>query len=448
MSKTTKKEIEPRLLAVKWLTQVVSNGRSVNDILANDQHSIQPQHKSLAKQLLFGCLRYFHQLKTISDNLLEKPFKAKDQDLLIIIILGLYQLKYLSTPDHAAISESVELSRSINKKWAAGLINGVLRRYQREADELTQSLSKSLQFQYSHPGWMVKKLQQDWPHEFADLLQQNNIQAPMFIRVNSVKNDRQQYLTKLEQANIAAQPHAVATNALLLEQAVDVMALPGFIDGDVTVQDAAAQLPIELLDLQPQQKVLDGCAAPGGKTTHILQSQPTVALTSVEMSARRAEKISQTLSRMQMQCQLKVADITDIDSWWDGQLFDRILLDVPCSASGVIRRNPDIKVHRKVTDIKPLLAIQAEILAKCWALLKPNGILVYATCSVFKDENQHQMNQFLQNHQAETVDLAPEIAAQLASNAQSRASIGYQIFPGDNQMDGFYFCGLRKLTLS
>ena len=438
----------PRQVALSWLVQVLSKGRSVNELLAlKNEIALQPQHRALAKQMLFGCLRYYHQLKTITDNLLEKPFKAKDTDLELIIIIGLYQMKYLATPDHAAISESVELSRSIKKEWAAGLINGVLRRFQRDVTKIEMGLAKSLQFQFSHPGWIVKKLKQDWPLEFEQVLTSNNQQAPMTLRVNTSKNSVKEYLGKLEPLEIIAQIHPIACDGITLEKATDVTALPGFLQGEVTVQDAAAQLPIELMQLQAGHIILDACAAPGGKTTHILQRQNNVKLTAVEMSATRAEKIQLTIERLGLtppayDCQLKVSDVTDIEHWWNGEKFDRILLDVPCSASGVIRRNPDIKVHRKVTDIKPLIEIQANILRQCWHLLKPGGLIVYATCSVFKDENQNQIKRFLCENQAEVILMPQRIHEQLSD----RAEVGYQILPGEYQMDGFYFCGLKKLA--
>lgn len=440
-----------RLIALNWLLQVIQKGRSVNAVLANSKQTLTPQQQALAKQLMFGCLRYFHQLKTIAENLLDKPFKNKDTDLLVILIIGLYQLKYLSTPDHAAISESVELTRDIRKKWAAGLVNGVLRRFQRESSEIQVKLEKSVQFQYSHPGWMVKKLKHDWPDHFEDILLNNNHQASMTLRVNTLKNSITDYLEKLKQADLVAKKHTIAPDAIVLEQAVDVGRLPGFELGEVSIQDGAAQLVVEMLDLKPGQRVLDACAAPGGKTTHILQRQKQVNLTAVEMSAQRAEKILETLQRLQLQCEVLVSDINDIESWWDGDLFDRILLDVPCSASGVIRRNPDIKIHRKVTDIDPLLEIQSQILKQAWQLLKPGGILVYATCSVYKAENIEQIEAFLSSQKAELITL-PESINQLLCQTNQRFSeqsmMGYQILPGDAEMDGFYFCGLKKLNVS
>ncbi|TQV71029.1 16S rRNA (cytosine(967)-C(5))-methyltransferase RsmB [Aliikangiella marina] len=430
----------PRLMAVRWLTQVVKDGVSVNQLMARKDDKLDPKDKGLAKQLLFGSLRFFHQLNTLATNLLNKPLRTKDTDVLMVLISGLYQLKYLTIPDHAAISESVELTRALDKSWASGIVNGVLRTYQREAKSLETQLAKSIQFQFSHPGWMVKRIRQDWPDEAENILAENNRQAPMTIRVNNLKTSKTEYLTKLSLLNVNTAPHPLAQDGLVLENPTDVAQLPGFNDGEVTVQDAAAQLAVELMDLQPGFRVLDGCSAPGGKTTHLIQRQPDIALTAVEMSAKRAEKISQTLERLGMNCQLKIADITHVDDWWDGQQFDRILIDVPCSASGVIRRNPDIKVHRLATDIAPLVSLQQTIMEKCWPLLKPGGRLVYATCSIFKAENEQQVQAFLENHSAK-VEVMPE---PIARHLSSRASVGYQILPGEYQMDGFYLCALQK----
>ena len=430
----------PRLIAIRWLTQVIKDGTSVNQLMAQSDDKLEPQDRGLAKQLLFGSLRFYHQLSTITNNLLNKPFKAKDTDILMVLVSGLYQLKYLAVPDHAAISESVELTRLLDKSWASGIVNGVLRSYQRESKNLESQLAKSVQFQFSHPGWMVKRIRQDWPESADSILAENNRQAPMTIRLNSLKTDQSSYLTKLDLLTVNSVIHPLAKDGLVLEKPMDVSLLPGFSDGEVTVQDAAAQLAVEMMDLKKGQRVLDGCSAPGGKTTHLIQRQPDIQLTAVELSASRADKITQTLARLGMQCNLKIADILDTESWWDGQLFDRILIDVPCSASGVIRRNPDIKVHRLATDIAPLVAIQKQILEKCWQLLKPGGRLIYATCSIFKAENEEQILHFMDNQPVKMVTM-PEIIDQQLS---SRASVGYQILPGEIQMDGFYLCGLEK----
>ncbi len=443
MSKKPTKLIKSsRQLACRWLTLVVSDGRSVNDLLARHDlcQQLSSSEQAFAKQILFGSLRYFHQLKAILDQLVEKPLKQKDQDVQVVLIMGIYQLRYLSVPDHAAISETVELTKTIGKSWASGLVNGCLRNYLRQLPAIETKLAKAKTYLYSHPNWLIKQFESDWGERASAILEANNQQAPMCLRVNQQKITRADYLTELAENSIQASAHPLASDAVVLASACDVYQLPGFEQGKVTVQDAAAQLPVELMDLKPGLKVLDGCAAPGGKTTHILQRQPTTQLDSVEMSEKRLPRIRQTLQRLGFDCRLHCADILQHAQWWDGQLFDRILIDVPCSASGVIRRNPDIKLHRLKTDIAALVKLQAEILSSSWQLLKPGGRLVYATCSVFKAENQKQIEAFLAEHSAHLVSLPASLETQL----NREASVGYQLFPGELMMDGFYLCALEK----
>jgi len=447
-SSDKKSVASPRLQALWWLTSVIKDGRSVNDLLstqATKSYSVSSaSDRAFAKQLLFGSLRYYHQIKAILDQLLEKPLKQKDLNVYAILILGVYQLRYLSVPDHAALSESVELTRKIKKSWASALVNGILRNYQRQVSEIDKKLTKAKTYQFSHPNWIINQLETDWPDNYQTILSANNQRAPMVIRVNQQIILLNDYISELANNDLSARIHPLAKDALILESPCDVAKLPGFDKGWVSVQDAAAQLVVDLLDLQPNQIVLDGCAAPGGKTTHILQRQPDVALISVEMSAKRIEKIQQTFARLNFDSsihfKLKCADILDIDHWWDGELFDRILIDVPCSASGVIRRNPDIKIHRKKQDLANLVELQQKILKVVWGLLKPKGRLVYATCSVFKDENERQIEGFLQDNQANLIRLPSEIDAQMVRHSH----IGHQIFPSEALMDGFYLCGLEK----
>lgn len=443
---TNQSKLNPRLQALYWLTSVIKDGRSVNDLLSIPIHiESQATDRAFSKQLLFGSLRYYHQLKAILDQLIEKPLKQKDSDVYAILILGVYQLRYLSVPDHAALSESVELTRTIKKPWASGLVNGILRNYQRKTSEIDKQLAKAKTYQFSHPNWIINQLEADWSDDYQAILKENNQRAPMTIRVDQQKISQDDYLIKLQETGLEANKHPLAKDALVLETACDVGKLPGFDQGLVSVQDAAPQLAVDLLDLKPNLKVLDGCSAPGGKTTHILQRQPDVMLTSVEMSAHRLEKIKQTFKRLNLDSNtnvsLKCEDILDLEKWWDGELFDRILIDVPCSASGVIRRNPDIKLHRKKLDLVKLVELQTRILETTWSLLKPNGRLVYATCSVFKDENERQIEQFLNHRTAELVGFPAEIDRFMVRHSEQ----GYQIFPGEEQMDGFYLCGLKKL---
>ncbi|MET1256448.1 16S rRNA (cytosine(967)-C(5))-methyltransferase RsmB [Aliikangiella maris] len=439
--RTDLKITDARMLALYWLQQVIIEGKSVNQLMAesamNDEHL---PYRSLSKQLMFGCLRYYFQLKTITENLLSKPLKAKDHDITLIIIIGLYQLNYLSVPDHAAISESVELTKKINKNWASGLVNGILREYQRSKEKLADKLGRSIQFKTAHPGWMVKQFQQDWPEQADFIIEQNNQQALMIVRVNTCKISRDEYQKQLSQNDIECEQHKLAADALILKQAVDVHQLPGFLDGLVTVQDAAPQLAVDWLKVEAGQRVLDACAAPGGKTTHLLQRYQPAQLIALEVSPSRADKIKQTLARMQLSCEVQCADLIETSQWWDGVEFDRILLDVPCSATGVIRRNPDIKIHRKVTDIQPLVKLQREMLVKCWQMLKPGGVLLYATCSLLKAENEAQIQWFVDKESAILVEPPESFDRQLNHTAQ----MGYQIFPGELLMDGFYLCALSK----
>jgi len=446
-----RKAISARLQALWWLVAVSKDGRSVNDLLANRKdYLVADAEVAFAKQLLFGSLRFFHQIKAILDQLLAKPLKQKDADIFAILILGIYQLRHLSVPDHAALSQSVELTRKVNKDWASGLVNAVLRNYQRQKNEIGEKLVKAKTYQYSHPNWIINQLESDWPTKAASILNANNQRAPMTLRVNQQKISLDKYQQKLADQGLLSITHPLASDALILDTPCDVHKLPGFEEGLVTIQDAAAQLAVDLMDIQDGQRVLDGCAAPGGKTTHILQRSKNVDLTSVEMSKNRMVKIEQTLQRLEMKSTLKCADVLDLNSWWDGELFDRILIDVPCSASGVIRRNPDIKIHRKKQDLASLVRLQAEILNTCWELLKPGGRLVYATCSVFKVENVQQIEEFLLDHSAELIffqepihSALQKIQPEMAGNLNS-SLIGYQIFPGDKNMDGFYLCGLEK----
>lgn len=454
-SKDEVNKVSARLQAVWWLSAVIKDGRSLNEILSlsfnNKFNSLEENSSGVAfaKHILFGSLRYYHQIKAILDQLLEKPLKQKDADVYCILISGVYQLMYLSVPDHAAISESVDLTKKIKKKWAAGLVNAVLRGFQRKKNEIEDKLNKADTYIYSHPNWIINQLKIDWPGNYKEILIANNERAPMTIRINSILLNKQAYNKLLKEQSITTKEHLLAKDALILDKPCDVFSLPGFNEGKVTLQDAAAQLVVEQLDLSSNLRVLDGCSAPGGKTTHILQREPSTDLTSIEKSGPRLEKIEKVLSRFNMddnsfKVSLLNVDFLDFKQWWDEELYDRILIDVPCSASGVIRRNPDIKIHRKKTDLKALTEIQMKILQSAWEMLKPGGILVYATCSVFKVENEDQITDFLKIYKAKLLELPYDLNQTIKEKLNHAADLGYQFFPGQMQMDGFYFCGLEK----
>jgi 16S rRNA (cytosine967-C5)-methyltransferase len=327
--------------------------------------------------------------------------------------------------------------RALNKDWAAGLVNAVLRNFQRRGDSLLQSACADEVALHAHPAWLIERLRSDWPQDWAAILAANNTRPPFTLRVNRQRLTRDEYLDVLSRAGLPAEAVAHSAQAVRLERPVPVSALPGFMRGDVSVQDAAAQLAAGLLELAAGQRVLDACAAPGGKTSHILETEPGVALVAMDIDASRLQRIESNLARLSLQAELLAGDAGRPDEWWDGRLFDRILLDVPCSGSGVIRRHPDIKVLRRADDIDALVDRQVTILDAMWPLLAPDGMLLYCTCSVLKVENSGQFANFLARHAD-----AEEVTITAAWG--HGCTHGRQIFPGENQMDGFYFACVRK----
>ena len=348
-----------RAIAAQCLTDII-NGASLNQKLPHYELKTAEKDRALLSQLCYGVLRNYPKLLGISQQLLRKPLKDKDTDILALILLGIYQLSETRIPDHAAVAETVAATRALKKPWAKGLINGVLRQWQRNNSSLTQQLS-SAQAQ-AHPDWLHQALHQAWPDLADDIEQANNQQAPMCLRVNQLRLSRSDYIEQLSSQAIIAQPCRYSPYGLVLEQARDVFELPGFSDGLASVQDEAAQLCADLLQLKPAQRVLDACCAPGGKSCHILETEPELAeLVALDIDPERLKKVEENLQRLELNASLVCGDATAHQQWWDGKLFDRILLDAPCSATGVIRRNPDIKVHRQPGDIKQLEKLQQKI---------------------------------------------------------------------------------------
>jgi 16S rRNA (cytosine967-C5)-methyltransferase len=434
--------VNTRAQAAKILIEVLQKQRSLSAAMAA---VTEKNNKGFIQELCYGVLRWHGQLDAIAKKLLEKPLKEKDRDIYILILIGLYQLLHLQTPAHAAINETVAAARDLKKIWATGLINALLRRFQREQISLLNIVEKDLLAHYSHPAWLLKILQQAWPEQWETIVNANNQRPPLTLRVNQLKITRDDYLHLLTQQNIAAQIIEATTAGIVLAEACDVTKLPKFVEGFISVQDAAAQLAAELLELQPQQLVLDACAAPGGKTAHILETEANLGeLVVMDIEEKRLEKIKDNLNRLQPSpalsgtlshrerghplVKLLCADAAQPQAWWDGKLFDRILLDAPCSATGVIRRHPDIKFLRRAEDIQQLAAVQEQLLNALWLLLKPDGILLYATCSVLPQENNLQIEKFL------------------AAHKDASKKMEQQIFPGENTMDGFYYAQVKKIT--
>jgi len=383
-------------------------------------------------------MRWYPRLDALLLQLLERPLKAKDGDLRALILMGCYQLRYMRVADHAAVTETVEAARALGKPWAAGLVNGLLRRFQREQDELLERLADNPVAHNAYPAWLLDRIKTAWPEQWQNIIEASNQRPPMSLRVNLRHQSYDSYAEQLSSQGIASSPIPDVPTALLLEQPQDVHTLPGFLDGAVSVQDAGAQIAAELLDLQPGQRVLDACAAPGGKSCHILEREPELAsLVSLDVDATRLERVKENLQRLKLSAELHQGDASAPAGRWAQRQYDRILLDVPCSATGVIRRHPDIKCLRRDADIPALVVLQSQILDAIWPLLAPGGKLLYCTCSLLPDENDLQVTQFLQRQPG-----AQE--SPIKTSWGHARSCGRQILPGEQGMDGFYYALLEK----
>lgn len=426
----------PRVLAARLLRQL-AEGRSISDLLAGGLEQLDPRDRGLVKELCFGVARWRPRLEALAARLLSKPIKPREGEVQALILLGLYQLIHMRVAPHAAVAETVEAARLLKKTWAVGLINALLRRFQRESETLLSAVDADPRFRLATPGWLLKRLKRDWPEQWESILQAALVHPPMSLRVNLALNSREAYLEMLQRQGIAARPIPHVRSGLCLEQPMDALQLPGFAEGRVSVQDGGAQLAAPLLDLKPGQRVLDACAAPGGKTGHILELESQLELVAMDRDGQRLQRVRENLRRLKLDARVVEGDAAEPSGEWSREQYDRILLDVPCSASGVIRRHPDIKLLRRAADIPALTALQGRILAAAWSLLKPGGRLLYATCSLFSDENEGQLQHFLQ----QTGDAVERpIEAQWGHPRE----IGRQTLPGEETMDGFYYACLEK----
>lgn len=428
----------PRYIATKILLQVITERRSLTTALLTAK--LDNTQANLVKELCFGVCRWYFRLQALTARLLAKPLRDKDQDIQIALLIGLYQILYLRIPDHAAVVETVDVARALKKPWATKLMNGVLRSFLRQREALLALVDYTLPERYSHPKWLVDAIQAAWPSEAEAILQANNQHPPLCLRINRLKISRDDYLKTLARQDITAQPILDVPYGILLEKAREITELPGFNQGHFFVQDSSAQFAANLLQLAPKQRVLDACAAPGGKTTHILETEPQLStLVAVDHDPQRLEKVRQNVQRLGLTTAITwiTADASLPATWWDGQPFDRILLDAPCSGTGVIRRHPDIKLLRTPEDITSLAQQQQALLEALWPLLKPDGLLVYATCSIFPAENQQVVQAFLQRH--------PEaVEKEIVADWGIATHPGRQILPGADNGDGFYYAVLGK----
>ncbi|MDH1339254.1 16S rRNA (cytosine(967)-C(5))-methyltransferase RsmB [Ectopseudomonas oleovorans] len=430
--------MNPRLAAARALTAVLSGKASLGSSLPPQLDKVEHHDRALAQDLAFGAARWQPRLQLLAEKLLEKPFKAADKDVEALLLIGLYQLLHSRIPEHAAIGETVGCAGALKKPWAKGLLNAVLRRAQREHETIFAELDRDPVLHSAHPRWLQKALKAHWPQHWQAICAANNAHPPLILRVNRRHGSRDAYLEELRSAGLAAEPCTFSRDGVRLLQPCDVTTLPGFKEGRVSVQDEAAQLAADLLELAPGQRVLDACAAPGGKTCHLLEVEPGLGeVVAVDLEAKRLARVRENLDRLHLEATLIAADGRDTGAWWDGQPFQRILLDAPCSATGVIRRHPDIKLTRKPEDIPALAQLQGELLDALWPTLAPGGILLYATCSVLPTENSETIAAFL----ARTPD-AQEVA--IAGEFGLQPAHGRQLLPQLDGHDGFYYAKLFK----
>ncbi|UST64181.1 16S rRNA (cytosine(967)-C(5))-methyltransferase RsmB [Pseudomonas moraviensis] len=432
--------MNPRLAAAKALAAVLSGKASLNSSLPTQLDKVEDRDRGFTQDLAFGTARWQPRLSALAEKLLQKPFKAADADVEALLLVGLYQLLYTRVPAHAAIGETVGCADKLKKPWAKGLLNAVLRNAQRESETIFAELERDPVVRTAHPRWLQKSLKAFWPEQWEAICAANNAHPPMILRVNRLHHNRDAYLTLLGEAGIAATPCVYSRDGIVLEAAADVRSLPGFAEGWISVQDEAAQLAADLLDLAPGQRVLDACCAPGGKTCHILEAEPALAgVVAVDLEAKRLVRVKENLERLGLNAELIAADGRDTAKWWDGKPFQRILLDAPCSATGVIRRHPDIKLTRQPDDIVALAQLQGELLDAMWKTLEVGGILVYATCSTLPTENTEVIAAFL-----ERTPGAREL--DLATAAGIKQPHGRQLLAQQGGHDGFYYAKLIKIA--
>lgn len=391
---------------------------------------------ALVKELSYGTLRHWYYLIEIVQRLLHKPFKRRDQDLQALLCAALYALLESRIPARATIFESVAATRDLKKSWAAPVLNAALRRFLRNRDQLSAVHTETAA--YAAPQWWLQAVKTDWPDAWTNLLSASNQRPPLWLRVNRQRYTADEYQALLQAQGLTAHCVPAVPQALRLEQAVSVDRLPQFAAGAVSVQDAAAQLAADLLQAPAAGRVLDACVAPGGKCCHLAELDPTLDILGLDVDAQRLQAAAANCARLGLDIELRHADARAPQTWWDGRPFDRILLDAPCSGTGVVRRHPDIKLLRRAADIGQFAAQQTELLERLWPLVKPGGMLLYVSCSIAKRENTDVVSRFIDSHR----DVEPSPVALPWGVADSIG--GRQILTGEAEMDGFYYARIHR----
>jgi len=432
---------EKLVASARVVTGVSANGESLDDALDTQAERIADAGDAAAVQALaYGSVRWYPRLDYWLSQLLEPGAQQKPQ-LRALLIVALHQLAFSNHPPHAIVDQAVEAVRKLGQPRAAGLVNAVLRRFLREQQQLTSVAAQPLPARYAHPAWLIELLRRDWPDHWEMILEANNQQPPMWLRVNRRLATSGAYVEALKAGSIGAQASRYAADAVVLESPLSVRTLPGFETGTVSVQDAGAQLAADLLEAGASMRVLDACAAPGGKTCHLLE-RADLDLVAIDRSTERLAQLEQNLQRLSLTATVIAGDAADTATWWDSRPFDRILLDAPCTASGVIRRHPDVKLLKRASDIEALRREQLRLLRALWPLLAVGGRLLYATCSVLRAENEQVVTTFLDSEPAATPVPIPVSFGPTGVRMERNA--GIQILPGEAGMDGFYYACMEK----
>lgn len=417
--------------------QRIREGASLKAVLAQALPTFgDARDRALLEALVFETCRWMLRYQPVLQGFLERPLPKRQQVVECLVLTGMAQLDAMAMPGHAVLTPSVEAVRALKLPAMAGLVNALLRRFQRECPDLQRRWADNPQASSAHPEWLLRSLQQDWPDQTAAIVEANNTPAPMWLRVNPRHHPVATYAEALAGAGIAVEPSGRVAGALMLARRIPPTQLPGWQQGWVSVQDAAAQLAAHALDLSDGLRVLDACAAPGGKAAAALEVH-ALDLWALDSQPERVASLRATLARLGLVARVDCADAAEPAAWWDGRPFDRILLDAPCSASGIIRRQPDIKLHRRAEDIPALSAQQHRLIHALWPLLKPRGRLLYATCSVLRAENHLQIAGFLDAH-------ADARLVELPCAFGRSSAYGSQILPGEDGLDGFFYAALEK----
>lgn len=422
-----------RLAAARILDAVLHRGRSLKGEFANALPALDdPRDRALVEAICFAALRERTRYAAALQGWVAKPLGKRDDPLRALLYVGFAQIDALRLPAHAAVDATVEAARALGRAHQAGMVNALLRRALREGLPAADPAA-------CWPDWLLAEVRRDWPQQAEAILAASAAPAPLWLRVNRRRTTREAALQALQAAGIAAEAHPTLPDALRLDDSRAVADLPGFAEGLLSVQDASAQAVAEALAPAPGARVLDACAAPGGKAAHLLEREPSLRLTALEVDPRRLRRTADTLQRVGVDAAvvLRAVDATQLAAWWDGTPFDAVLIDAPCSATGIVRRQPDILLHRKPADIDALVSTQAWLLDALWPVLAPGGALLYATCSILARENAAQVEAFL----ARTADA---IAEPLPETFGHPAGPGRQRLPGEDGMDGFFYARLRK----